>query len=99
MMQTKKSGNRTRVLEMVRNLGDYNHNCEVRRRGEGEIVLWRSPPEPVAAEKYALIAFLSSSRNILGGGVAVCSCTFVGASCGHLHDSTAFLFRQRRDTF
>jgi len=28
---------------------------------------------------------------ILGGGVAVCLFTFVGASRGHLYDSTAFL--------
>jgi len=38
MMEPKKSENRTHLLEMVRNLGDYQHNCEVRRRGEGEIV-------------------------------------------------------------
>jgi len=38
----------------------------------------------------------TESHVIFGGGVAVCLCgcliTFVGASHGHLCDSTAFLF-------
>jgi len=38
--------------ELVRNLGDYRHNCEVRSKGEGEIIPWRSPPKHVAVEEY-----------------------------------------------
>ena len=48
----KYSNERKMSLELIRNLGDYRHNCEVRQRGEGEIVPWRSPPEPVQAEDY-----------------------------------------------
>ena len=52
IMQTKMSQERKLQLELVRNLGDYKHNCEVRSTGEGEIIPWRSPPEPVAVEDY-----------------------------------------------
>ena len=52
MMHTKISQEWKLQLELVRNLGDYRHNCEVRSKGEGEIIPWRSPPEHVAVEKY-----------------------------------------------
>jgi len=52
MMQAKMSQERKLQLELVRNLGDYKHNCDGRSKGEGEIIPWRSPPEHVAAEDY-----------------------------------------------
>ena len=42
MMHTKMSPEWK--LELVRNLGDYRENCEVRSKGGYEIIPWRSPP-------------------------------------------------------
>ena len=52
LMQTTGSRQRKLLLEYVRNLGDYKHNCAVMSKGEGEIIPWRSPPEPVDAIEY-----------------------------------------------
>jgi len=50
--QSLGSSERKHLLEKVRNLGDYQHNCDVLTAGEGQIIPWRSPPEPVAAKEY-----------------------------------------------
>ena len=52
LTQTTGSRKRKLLLEYVRNLGDYKHNCAVMSKGEGEIIPWRSPPEPVDAMEY-----------------------------------------------
>jgi len=48
----KKSQERKHHLEKIGNMGDFKHNCAVRSKGESEIILWRSPPEPVPASDY-----------------------------------------------
>jgi len=48
----KNSKERKHMLEQIRNMGDYKHNCDVRSKGEGEIIPWRSPPEPVPASDF-----------------------------------------------
>jgi len=66
MMHTEISQEWKLQLELVRNLGDYRHNCEVRSKGEGEIIPWRSPPEHVAVEEYVpcpdCFAFFQQNR-------------------------------------
>jgi hypothetical protein len=47
-----KSKFRKHLLEKLRHLGDFQHNCEVKSSGEGEILPWRSPPERVSASEY-----------------------------------------------
>jgi hypothetical protein len=47
-----KSYARKMALEKCRNLGDFHHNCEVIKTGKGQIIPWRSPPEPVSAKEY-----------------------------------------------
>ena len=48
----KKSQERKHLLEKIRNMGDFKHNCTVRSTGVGEIIPWRSPPVPVPASEY-----------------------------------------------
>jgi hypothetical protein len=52
ILKPKKSRERKLLLDKMRYLGDYRHNCEVRSSGAGEIIPWRSPPETVPAESY-----------------------------------------------
>jgi len=52
LTQAKHSKKRKLLLDKLRNLGDFQHNSEVRCRGEGEIIPWRCPPEPVSANDY-----------------------------------------------
>jgi len=52
MMQTKISQERKLQPELVRNLGGYRHNCDVRSKWGDEIIPWRSPPYHVAVEEY-----------------------------------------------
>jgi hypothetical protein len=77
-MQDKKSKERKFLLEKVRNLGDYAHNCEVWRKGEGEIIPWRCPPEPVDVKEYLSCpdCFASFQRTQLWRHHKVCkACT------------------------
>src|SRR5664279_4525405 len=52
MRHPMKSLARKLALEKCRNFGDFHHNCEVIKAGEGEIIPWRSPPDNVSAKEY-----------------------------------------------
>ena len=52
LMLPKRSCDRKHLLEKIRNLGDFKHNCAVHSKGEGVIIPWRSPPSPVPASEY-----------------------------------------------
>ena len=41
----KLSKERARLIERQRNLGNFKHNCEVLKKGEGEIITWRAPSD------------------------------------------------------
>ncbi|XP_070212811.1 uncharacterized protein [Littorina saxatilis] len=43
----KNSAERRFLLERVRNLGNYNHNCRVLKKNKGKLIPWRSPSEKV----------------------------------------------------
>jgi len=43
----KNSQGRKHLLEKIRNMGDFKHNCAVHNKGEGEIIPRRSPPHTV----------------------------------------------------
>ena len=53
LAKPKGSSERALLLEKLRNLGNFKHNCDVLKRGSGQLILWRAPSEPVEAGDYS----------------------------------------------
>ena len=52
LAKPKSSPERALLLEKLRNLGNFKHNIEVIKHGEGQLIPWRAPSEPVDAAEY-----------------------------------------------
>lgn len=48
----KKSKERNLIIEKLRNLGDFQHNCKVIEAGHGQILTWRNPSKAVHPSEY-----------------------------------------------
>ena len=48
----KGSRRRSVLLEQIRNKGDFHHNLEVLKQGDGELVTWKSPSVGMAPSEF-----------------------------------------------